>query len=90
MNERIKQLAAESTTVSRFSYESQGGGYNTEHFDKEKFALLIIQECLAQVREQYSPVMENTTMMKDAIWKSYVGCGIDSIVAIKEHFEIDK
>ncbi len=45
MNEQIKELIAKCTTVSRFSYEGTGGGYNTEHFDKEKFAELIIAEC---------------------------------------------
>lgn len=90
MNDRIKELIAECITVSRFSYESHGGGYNTEHFNKEKFAELIVQECMNQVREQYLPVLEDENMMKDAIWKSYVGSGVDSVFAIKEHFGIER
>ena len=40
MNKRIQQLAEQAT-----SYNNSDGWL----FDKEKFALLIVQECLAQV-----------------------------------------
>jgi len=45
MNERIKELADLCTTKTRFSYEGTAGGYNTEHFNKEKFAELIVKDC---------------------------------------------
>jgi hypothetical protein len=43
MNERIKELAEQCTD---YVY-GEGGSY--EMFDKEKFAELIIQECMEQV-----------------------------------------
>jgi hypothetical protein len=55
-------------------------------FSKEKFAELIVQECMQQVEEQYKPVLEDETMMKDTHWDGYVQCGVDSYVAIREHF----
>jgi hypothetical protein len=48
MNERIKELADLCTTKTRFSYEGTGGGYDTEHFNKEKFAELIVKKCALQ------------------------------------------
>lgn len=48
MNERIKELAALSTTV----VEPDDPDYRHETFDKVKFAELIIRECLAQVRDE--------------------------------------
>jgi hypothetical protein len=41
-----------------------------------------------QVREQYLPVLEDEIMMKDTYWDGYVLCGVDSYVAIKEHFGV--
>ena len=83
MNERIKALA-----------EQAGFKVNWQHEDVqaikmarfEKFAELIIQECMEQVRGEYLPVLEDTEMMKDTHWDGYVQCGVDSFVAIREHF----
>jgi len=81
MNERIKELAEQA-------------GYTTDmfgvgHWDMpecQKFAELIVNECMNQVREQYQPVLEDAVMMKDTHWDGYVQCGVDSYVAIKLHF----
>jgi uncharacterized protein YaaQ len=81
MNERIKLLA------------EQAGFYNMgitliigiEEYH-QKFAQLIVQECMRQVEEQYLPVLEDQVMMKDTHWDGYVQCGVDSYVAIREHF----
>ena len=48
MNERIKQLAEQATTVT----QPDDPDYRHEIFDKAKFAELIIGECLAQVRDE--------------------------------------
>ena len=77
MNERIKELIAQATTE-----EHDGFLY----FDKKKFAMLIIKECMQKVDEQYKPVIDSEEMMKDTHWDGYVQCGVDSVVAIREHF----
>lgn len=46
MNRRINELAKQCSYTTRFSYEGQGGGYDMYHFDKEKFAELIVRECV--------------------------------------------
>jgi len=81
MNKRIDELI-EQCTVQEFS--DCTGGYET--FDKVKFAELIVAACLRQVEEQYKPVLEDTEMMKGTHWDGYVQCGVDSYVAIREHF----
>ena len=52
----------------------------------QKFAQLIVAECLKKVEEEYKPVLEDKEMMKDTHWDGYVQCGVDSYVAIREHF----
>jgi len=82
MNERIRELAEQATT---YIDPSANDGVCWD-FDKEKFAELIVRECLTQVEEQYKPVLEDEVMMKDTHWDGYVQCGVDSYVAIREHF----
>ena len=80
MNPRIKQLAEQAgfDAVSMVSFDIEQ--------DLEKFAELIVRECMCQVEEQYKPVLEDAVMMKDTHWDGYVQCGVDSYVAIREHF----
>ena len=75
MNQRILELARQVWPDP-----------NTSHVNHEKFAELIVQECMRQVEEQYLPVLEDELMMKDTHWGGYVQCGVDSYVAIREHF----
>lgn len=84
MNERIRELAeqAGATTMQRSGWID----YGTLGLDVEKFAELIVGECMEQVRGQYLPVMEDEAMMEDTHWRGYIQCGVDSYVAIKEHF----
>jgi hypothetical protein len=86
MNERIKQLSKQAginLTPAQFSGVLED---EVDEFTLEKFAELIVQECMRQVEEQYKPVLEDTEMMKDTHWDGYVQCGVDSYVAIREHF----
>lgn len=51
MNERIRELLKQATTIEIIS----GRGFDTtqyiDRFDKEKFAELIVEECIEQVNE---------------------------------------
>jgi len=80
MNARILKLADKAVE------DMPSGPWNIPDEFCEKFAELIIAECLNQVREQYLPVLEDELMMKDTHWDGYVQCGVDSYVAIREHF----
>jgi hypothetical protein len=81
MNEHIKLLAEQA------GFYNMGIGLiiGIEEYH-QKFAQLIVQECMRQVEEQYLPVLEDQVMMKDTHWDGYVQCGVDSYVAIREHF----
>ena len=84
MNERIAKLARQSGVYFGES------GVLTKNMDLELFAELIVAECTEQVRGQYVPVLEDKEMMKDTHWDGYVQCGVDSVVAIKEHFGVEE
>ena len=96
MNKRIRELEKQSFITTE-TQQISGAWDNivepfryvtvTEtNFSLEKFTELIVQECMNQVREQYLPVLEDELMMKDTHWDGYVQCGVDSYVAIREHF----
>ena len=91
MNERIKQLAEQAGIAvwgdAVYMYDPKDTLDSTV---MEKFAELIVRECMNQVREQYLPVMEDEDMMKDIQWVYYVDCGVDSYVAIKQHFGVEE
>jgi hypothetical protein len=83
MNEqRIRELAEQARDWGYAEHH----GYTAQLLFEQKFAELIVQECMRQVEEQYKPVLEDTEMMKDTHWDGYVQCGVDSYVAIREHF----
>jgi len=83
MNERIKQLAIEAKLIAP---EYNGFDHTRLSISQQKFAELIVAECLKKVEEEYKPVLEDKEMMKDTHWDGYVQCGVDSYVAIREHF----
>ena len=46
MNERIQQLADQASTTTTSYYDGRGNVTET-YFDKEKFAELIVKECVS-------------------------------------------
>jgi hypothetical protein len=83
MNERIRLLAEQATTKQDF-YPAGCNGYPDYRyeFDKEKFAELIIRECIERVRDQYIPTRDkpNRTEREQGV----VECGVASVVALEE------
>jgi hypothetical protein len=56
MNERIKELAEQATMIKEVDCEGYLGRSYTrqeEYFDKEKFAELIVRECINVIRAEY-------------------------------------
>jgi hypothetical protein len=85
MNERIKELRKQAAReVSNANQWTNDDEWN-ELF-MERFAELIVKECMRLVEDEYKPVLEDKEMMKDTHWDGYVQCGVDSYVAIREHF----
>ena len=46
MNERIKELIKQATTIEEHKW-----GVSYDNFDKEKFAELIVRECLSYAKD---------------------------------------
>ena len=86
MNNIIKTFEAQCTDTVEIYNDISGITHHREFFDKERFAKLIVEECMEQVRGQFLPVLEDKIMMQDTHWDGYVQCGVDSYVAIREHF----
>jgi len=80
MNELILEISIEAKKYA----ETKPDIYQVA-YDK-KFAELIVAECIEKVRGEFLPVLEDEAMMKDTHWDGYVQCGVDSVVAIREHF----
>jgi hypothetical protein len=81
MNERIKQLAEQATTE-----EADGFKY----FDKEKFAELIVKECLEEMR--YT-VLDTQELRRDRSTDYQVGWEdgmFDAGEIIKQHFGVEE
>ena len=85
MNERIQELVLKARGQATSDTKDGGNCFDVGLFHK-KFAELIVAECIEQVKGQYVPVIEDKEMMKDTHWDGYVQCGVDSVVAIREHF----
>jgi len=78
MNERIREFAEQATSTLSMNHEGyRGKGYieQVEYFDKEKFAELIVKECM-QVADEG---MAQVTMKVE--WPSY---------HIKKHFGVEE
>ena len=54
MNKRIRELV-DQCTESSTSYFDGRGNVTSTHFDKEKFAELIVRECLDLVGNKHCP-----------------------------------
>jgi hypothetical protein len=83
MNEQFDELLYKSGLTA------DGCWNQLDAYDKQAimtFAKLIVEECMEQVRGQFLPVLEDKLMMQDTHWDGYVQCGVDSYVAIREHF----
>ena len=46
MNERIKELVKQATTIEEHKW-----GVSYDNFDKEKFAELIVRECMSYMKD---------------------------------------
>jgi hypothetical protein len=78
MNERIQKLIEQATTI-----EEHGWGASYEHFDKQKFAELIVRECVDRVTSKANRWGDMTGF---AIKESILDCAKD----LKEHFGVEE
>lgn len=87
MNKRIKELALQAE-ISRLEYNTATMmTTRIQEFDKEKFAELIVRECLDIIRKEVSIKYQNGGETDDFMGGHYAS-SILSRVKIKHHFEI--
>ena len=89
MNERIQQLA-EQAGIYKLDI-----GDETAYWVLEKFAELIVRECIERVRSQCIPVRDSTIegrpnpfhpdlRVRTEYEQGIVKCGVDSVIALEE------
>jgi hypothetical protein len=85
MNERIRELAEQATGAEEYD------GFR--YFDKEKFAELIVQECIAQCEQVATAadakskskfVTDDGRMLHEGMWGGAKNCSGQ----IKQHFGV--
>ena len=78
MNERIKELIKQATTIEEHKW-----GVSYDNFDKEKFAELIVKECLSQV-DKIRDSLEEDNEDQQALGADWAG------LAIARHFGVEE
>ena len=82
MNERIKELAEQATTTT---YEDDGWrlyGTKVETFNKEKFAELIVQECVSIVAKRKDQAIDDGWNVDEAMSMAEMD--------LEEHFGVEE
>jgi hypothetical protein len=88
MNERTKKLAIIANPSSQEIYESDSWQFNCAAWsadDLEKFAELIVRECIAQIEIEKGNPYRN---MGDEN-RYGIGACVESIRRIKQHFGVE-
>jgi hypothetical protein len=82
MNERIQQLVEVASTTTTSYYDGRGNVTET-YFDKEKFAKLIVKECIKLCE------YESNNDIYDPYDMGMSGQSNNIKTAIKEHFGVE-
>jgi hypothetical protein len=80
MNQRIKELAEQATTIEY----GVDNGFDRVTFDKEKFAELIIEECISVLTLTEESALKMN--LSGYMLKLVTGIGNQYANGIKEHF----
>ena len=80
MNERIRELADEAAKFSAIM--ALPTGEFGDNLFVEKFAELLIRECIERVRGQYIPVRDQHVRTERE--QGIVECGVASVIALEE------
>ena len=78
MNERIKEIAEQATIIGEPGYPDS----KFEYFDKEKFAELIVRECMNICRYHPSGIVSNNWRADDVAQ--------DIMRQFEEHFGVEE
>jgi hypothetical protein len=90
MNERIKELIKQAES-SRLEYNP--ATMMTERireFDKEKFAELIVQECVGQIKICAEQIRNDEGYREDNFWPIFANIVDDVAADVKIHFGVEE
>lgn len=90
MNARIKELIKECSSTYTSYFDGRGNVTDT-HFDKEKFAEVIVRDCISSI-ELYKNNSVTKEIAAEGVYSYESGCvaGMDeSILIIKKHFGVE-
>jgi hypothetical protein len=90
MNERIKQLAEQATTIVDM-VGPQGYTSSYANFDREKFAELIVRECMKESMDEIVAdediAQENDPLIREYLNGNNQGI-VDAVVRFRNHFGV--
>ena len=89
MNARIKLLALQATDTVEIVNPDTGITHHREFFDKEKFAQLIVKECINIVDEQKECLHEEQQYWHDRDY-GYALAVDDASMGIKQFFGVEE
>lgn len=92
MNERIKELAEQSgaqffPAITDYFGDTHPAGVLTVKVDLEKFAELIVRECVNKIGNEYKESLDDTREDWD---RGYLGGLSRAIHAVQEHFGVEE
>ena len=82
MNEKIKNLVKQCTTVEHGVIQPRSRG-DVYHFDQEKFAELIVRECIHVMDATAKEAWDNCTYMREEVPTAA------HQIAIRKHFGVE-
>lgn len=85
MSERIEYLLHKAHEID---LKQHPHGIRDQHRVAIRFARMIINHCVDQIRHQYS-FAQSSTINKSEYWKGFIECGEFSVDAIERHFDIN-
>ena len=77
MNKRIRGLIAQCEHTTRHSYVVGDGTFEVHHFDKEKFAQLIVREC-ARIAYDEAVQAGRTNKRSNCLFGTMIGKRIEN------------
>jgi len=82
MNERIKELVKQATTIEEHKW-----GVSYDNFDKEKFAELIVRECVGITDDLVNRDVDGSWTSNE-LYTDYNGALFEVKRRIQEHFGV--
>ncbi len=92
MNERIRELA-EQSQFDDLAFDKWGDAYDVKRLDPEKFAELIVRECMKEAWEEIV-ADEDIAQEQDTLIREYLNGNnqgiVDAVIRFRNHFGVEE